>query len=63
MNIIDKWQLENSYIDLPKKFYTPINPSPVSAPKLIVLNKKLAKLIGIGLPNDKELRLSLHFLP
>jgi len=36
MNAIDAWQLENTYADLPEKFYTGIKPTPVNAPKLII---------------------------
>ena len=50
------WKLENSYADLPSKFYTAINPTPVSAPELIIFNEKLAKLLDITLPhNDKKI--------
>ena len=55
MNHLYTWQLENSYADLPGKFYTCINPTPVNSPKLIIFNEKLAKSLGINLPNnDKE---------
>ena len=56
MNYFDAWQLENSYFNLPEKFYTFIKPTPVNAPKLIILNNKLAKLLGIDFPcDDKEM--------
>ena len=55
MNCIDALQLECSYADLSKKFYTPINPIPVNKPKLIIFNEKLAKSLNINLPyDDKE---------
>jgi serine/tyrosine/threonine adenylyltransferase len=54
MNYLNSWQLENSYTDLPKQFYTRINPTPVNNPKLIIFNKELSKLIGIDLPEDKN---------
>lgn len=55
MNYSDAWQLENSYADLPSKFYTYVNPTPVHKPKLIIFNEKLAKSLGINLPfDDKE---------
>jgi len=55
MNYIDALQLECSYADLSKKFYTPINPIPVNKPKLIIFNEKLAKSLNINLPyDDKE---------
>ena len=55
MNILNTWQLENTYADLPRQFYTRINPTPVNKPNLIIFNKKLSNLIDINLPDDKEL--------
>lgn len=56
MNFLDTWYLENTYIDLPKQFYTNISPTPVKKPRVIILNEKLAKALGINLPlKDKEL--------
>ena len=55
MNYLNTWQLENSYADLPKQFYTPINPTSVNKPSLVIFNKHLSKELGIDLPNDKEL--------
>lgn len=40
--------LENSYVRLPKKFYTTQNPSHVPTPKLVVLNYKLIKELGLN---------------
>ncbi|RZT23653.1 protein adenylyltransferase SelO [Fictibacillus sp. BK138] len=42
------WNLENSYASLPDKFYSTINPNPVEAPKLVVLNEPLAKELGLN---------------
>lgn len=42
------WNLENSYASLPDKFYSTINPIPVEAPKLVVLNEPLAKELGLN---------------
>ena len=58
---LNSWKLENSYADLPSKFYTSINPSPVRAPKLIILNEKLAKSLGIALPFDDKKTLARLF--
>ena len=55
MNYLNTWQLENSYADLPKQFYTRINPTPVNKPSLVIFNKELSKELGIDLPDDKEL--------
>ncbi len=51
--IIDKtiqkigWNLDNSYTKLPSKFYTRTNPTPVSSPKLVILNHSLASSLGL----------------
>jgi uncharacterized protein YdiU (UPF0061 family) len=55
MNYLNTWQLENSYADLPKQFFTRINPTPVNKPNLVIFNKALSKELGIDLPDDKEL--------
>jgi uncharacterized protein YdiU (UPF0061 family) len=55
MNYLNTWQLENSYADLPKQFFTRINPTPVNKPNLVIFNKVLSKELGIDLPDDKEL--------
>ena len=41
------WNLENSYSDLPGLFYTGLAPTPVSSPKLAVLNHSLAESLGL----------------
>ncbi len=41
------WNLEQSYLKLPGAFYTRQAPVPVSAPKLILFNRVLAKELGI----------------
>ena len=54
-SFVDSWNLENSYANLPKQFYTNINPTPVKKPKINFFNEKLAKSLGINLPlKDKE---------
>jgi len=40
------WNLENSYASLPKSFYTPVKPTPVTSPNLIILNHSLAESLG-----------------
>ncbi|TWT12505.1 YdiU family protein [Planomicrobium sp. CPCC 101079] len=42
------WNLDNSYASLPDKFYTSMNPNPVSSPKLAILNKPLAGHLGLN---------------
>jgi len=43
------WKLDNSYARLPNRLYTCLNPTPVPSPKLIVLNKKLAKDLELNI--------------
>ncbi len=54
MNYSYNWRLENSYAHLPEHFFTRINPTPVSKPRLILFNADLAKLLGINLPIDDK---------
>lgn len=42
------WNLDNSYARLPKSFFSNINPTPVSSPKLIILNQLLARSLGLN---------------
>ncbi len=49
------WNLDNSYSDLPKSFFSIINPNPVDQPKLLTLNYPLATYLGLnaeGLQSD-----------
>lgn len=41
------WNLENSYSDLPELFYSRLAPTPVSSPKMAVLNHALAESLGL----------------
>lgn len=43
------WNLDNSYTNLPKLFFTTLNPTPVASPKLIILNHSLAKSLGLNI--------------
>ncbi|MBB6446201.1 protein adenylyltransferase SelO [Bacillus benzoevorans] len=42
------WNFDNSYAWLPKTFYSSLNPTPVSKPKLIIFNEKLAESLGLN---------------
>ncbi|PWA12905.1 YdiU family protein [Pueribacillus theae] len=42
------WNFDNSYIRLPKTFFVSQRPNPVTSPKLKVLNKPLAKSLGLN---------------
>jgi len=43
------WNLKNSYAELPEFFYSKINLSKVSSPKLVVLNNELAEYLGLDI--------------
>ncbi|WP_233711184.1 protein adenylyltransferase SelO [Lederbergia citrisecunda] len=43
------WNLDNSYARLPEKFFTRTNPTPVSSPKLLILNHPLAASLGLNI--------------
>ncbi len=42
------WNLDNSYVRLPRTFYSSQNPIPVRAPNLIILNEPLAASLGLS---------------
>lgn len=42
------WNLENSYAELPDKFFSIIDPNPVDSPKLVVLNESVASSLGLN---------------
>lgn len=41
------WRLEHSYAELPARFFARIEPTPVKAPKLLLLNRSLAEDLGL----------------
>ena len=47
------WNFNNSYKDLPKNFYSELNLNPVKNPKLVILNKPLAKSLGLNIDSLK----------
>lgn len=55
LNNIDMgWNFDNSYLSLPDKLFTKINPTPVSNPSIVLLNFNLAKKLGLKI-NDLDL--------
>ena len=44
---IQGWRLEHTYAGLPTLFYTPVEPTPVRAPKWVKLNRALAEQLGL----------------
>lgn len=43
------WRFDNSYARLPESFYAPIQPVPVQAPEVAILNHALAESMGLNL--------------
>ena len=48
-NIQTGFNFDNSYINLPKEFYSHVNLKPVKSPKLVILNNNLASSLGLSL--------------
>lgn len=42
------WNLENSYLRLPQVFYSKLTPAPVPAPRLAIVNDRLAETLGLN---------------
>ena len=47
-------RLESTYANLPEIFYTRISPVPVSKPKVVIFNQKLAEEVGLDLTHFNE---------
>lgn len=43
------WNFDNSYINLPESFFANLKLSPVKSPQLVILNKDLAKFLGLNI--------------
>jgi uncharacterized protein YdiU (UPF0061 family) len=41
------WNLEHSYAELPPRFFTHVQPTPISEPRLVLLNVALADDLGL----------------
>src|SRR6056297_528139 len=57
---IKGWNLENTYLELPKIFYSRVDLKPVSSPKLVLLNESLGELLGLDieeLKNNKNINI------
>ena len=48
-NIQTGFNFDNSYINLPKEFYSHVNLKPVKSPELVILNNNLASSLGLSL--------------
>lgn len=49
------WNFDNSYTQLPNSFFTPITPTAVSSPKIIISNDSLATSLGLNADSLKSL--------
>ncbi|MBF41998.1 MAG: hypothetical protein CMD97_01945, partial [Gammaproteobacteria bacterium] len=47
--------LKNTYSELPKEFHRSINPTPVSKPKFLCLNRELANELFIDTADENKL--------
>ena len=56
-----KWEIHNSYLELPDCFYKKIKPSLVQSPQLIYFNNKLAKKLNLEFLNH-DISLSTNYL-
>lgn len=50
------WNLENTYTELPKTFFTKMELNPVKEPKLVIFNSSLSEELGF---NSEELKLQV----
>ena len=61
------FNFDNTYINLPKIFYTELSPSPVRNPEMVLFNSSVAKDLGLNLsaikPEDKAALFSGNVLP
>ncbi|WP_161411520.1 protein adenylyltransferase SelO family protein [Paenibacillus silvestris] len=48
------WNFDNSYVRLPKIFYSRLNPTPVSSPEIVVFNDALAASLGLNIQELKS---------
>jgi serine/tyrosine/threonine adenylyltransferase len=45
-----KFNFDNTYVQLPADFYSPVHPTPVPSPKLVLYNNQLAQELGLSAP-------------
>ncbi len=48
-----QFRFENTYARLPERFYARVNPTPVAAPRLLKVNRDLARSLGLN-PDELE---------
>lgn len=54
-------ELQRNYAQLPNAFHAPMNPVPVTAPRLIAFNRELAEFLGLDMPDSAEAELAALF--
>ena len=54
MNAASGFPFQNSYSELPDRFYSRLAPVPVRSPRLIKFNRALAEELGLSLSDDAE---------
>jgi serine/tyrosine/threonine adenylyltransferase len=55
------WNLEHTYQQLPSALFSPIHPTPVKSPQLVLLNQRLAQDLGLDLEKYDDQILSALF--
>ena len=48
------WRFDNSYKSLSPALFAPVAPTPVADPRLVVLNRPLAKTLGLEIEAGQE---------
>jgi uncharacterized protein YdiU (UPF0061 family) len=52
-NLTPGWHLEHTYADLPAVFHEAVAPTPVRAPRMVILNETLARSLGLDVAELK----------
>lgn len=55
------WQFDNSYAKLPERFYSREQPTPVSDPRVVIVNQGLARELGLELQGQSDDALAALF--
>src|SRR5690554_7655102 len=50
----DTFKVEHRYLDLPDSFYSRVNPTPLSGPKVTCFNHKLAAQLGFHVQDEQD---------
>ena len=55
------WNFQNSYVELPTKFYMKQLPAPVKNPQIIYYNMSLAKELGLEFLSEEKVAVAEYF--